>query len=60
MAKKWYIIRGPGEKRWVAYEIPPSALKRLKDGCEWRGPYTSLAGALIGANEDSSKPKSND
>ena len=44
--KKWYIIKGPGQARWNAYEVMPSTLRHLKDGCEVKGPFGSLVAAM--------------
>ena len=49
--KKYYAIKKKTDKRWMAYKMPKSHLKYLKDGYEWRGPYDSVIHAMIGVNQ---------
>lgn len=50
--EKWYLIKGPSEKRWYAYKVKPEMIKHLKDGYEWHGPYKSMVAAIMAANDD--------
>ena len=45
--EQWYAIKKRVDARWVAYKIPASQIDNLKDGYEWKGPYTSLFQVMI-------------
>jgi len=52
---KYYAIKHKNEKRWIAYKIPSSQLKDLRDDYEWRGPFESVFKAMVSVNEEKEK-----